>query len=647
MRIVSIHIKNFKSIRDMEINRIENALILVGKNNTGKTSVVDAIRAAFGIYQVSEADFNEKKQKIEIGIRLQITEEDMHLLHQLGKVSMYKRYQVWEKDFYGKLPSFQNGELSFTCVINSRGDVRYSDGYKKDNRRIPEVFPKIYYIDTDRKLSQFQEDLLMFREDVQLEQLRSNCCMFDSAKTCSQCFQCIGLINQKTPDQLNIFETARLLEYKMYQLNLKDFEEKLNRNYRKNGGYDRIRLTLNTNRREVFRVTAETIRESREGEAKAEEGRAGEIREEERNVDNQGQNPKGGGKASPIEYLSNGMRSLYMLSMLETYTDEEARIPSIIIVEDPEIFLHPQLQKTSSEILYHLSKKNQVIFTTHSPNLLSNFTSRQIRQIVMDSDYYSVVNEKADIDVILDTLGYGANDLMNTNFVFIVEGKQDKSRLPLLLEKYYSEIYDDSGRLQRISIITTNSCTNIKTYANLKYMNQVYIRDQFLMIRDGDGMDAEELAGQLCRYYEARNEEDADKLPRVTRRNVLILKYYSFENYFLNPGVMAQLGVVKSEEAFYRTLFSKWKEYLCRMKSGRKLIQAIGRDLESEEDVRLYMEEIKIHVRGHNLYDIFYGPYKKEENELLRRYIDLAPRDDFKDILDAIDRFAYFDSRRV
>lgn len=98
---------------------------------------------------------------------------------------------------------------------------------------------------------------------------------------------------------------------------------------------------------------------------------------------------------------------------------------------------------------------------------------------------YSVIREKTDLGRILDDLGYGASDLMNVSFVFIVEGKQDKSRLPLLLENYYSEIRDQEGRLSRISIITTNSCTNIKTYANLKYMNQVYIRDQFLMIRDG------------------------------------------------------------------------------------------------------------------------------------------------------------------
>ena len=36
---------------------------------------------------------------------------------------------------------------------------------------------------------------------------------------------------------------------------------------------------------------------------------------------------------------------------------------------------------------------------------------------------------------ILDDLGYGANDLLNVSFVFIVEGKQDKSRLPLLLDR--------------------------------------------------------------------------------------------------------------------------------------------------------------------------------------------------------------------
>ena len=615
MRITRLCIKNFKSIRDMEINGIENALILVGRNNTGKTSVADAVRAAFGVYQVTQADFNEKKQNIEISVVLSLSKEDLRQLHERGRVSVYKRYAVWERDFKEKLPSYRDGEISFTCIINWKGIVRYSDGFKKDNRKIAEIFPQIYYIDTNRSLDAFQEDLLMFRENERLEQLRAGSCMFNPAKACSRCFQCIGLINQKKPEELDVYEAARLLEYKMYQLNIKDFEEKLNRNYRKNGGFEKISLSI-TCSRQLFQVKAETCLEEQ-------------------------------GRVCPIQYLSNGMKSLYMLSLLETYTDDEARIPSIIIVEDPELFLHPQLQKTAGQILYQLSKKNQVIFTTHSANILANFTTRQIRQVVPDEAYYSEIREHADIDEILDSLGYGANDFLNVGFVFIVEGKQDKSRLPLLLENYYSEIYDREGKLQRIAIITTNSCTNIKTYANLKYMNQVFLRDQFLMIRDGDGQDPEELAGRLCRYYEERNLEDADRLPRVARRNVLILKYYSFENYFLNPAVMTKLGIVESEETFYRTLYEKWREYLCRLRSGRMLIQVLGRDLQSPEDVRDHMEEIRIHLRGHNLYDIFYGPFRKEETELLRSYIRLAPREDFKDILDAAESFPFFDSRRA
>ena len=246
-----------------------------------------------------------------------------------------------------------------------------------------------------------------------------------------------------------------------------------------------------------------------------------------------------------------------MLSLLETYVEGEHQLPCIIVAEYPELFLHPRLQKTASEILYRLSKKNQVIFNTHSPQLLLNFTSRQIRQVVLDSECFSTARENVDIGEILDDLGYGAGDAMNVDFVFIVEGKQDKSRLPLLLRNYYSEVYREDGTLSRISIITTNSCTNIKTYANLKYMNQVRFRDQFLMIRDGDGKDREELKRQLCRYYSEQGKKDADRLPPVTEKNVLVLRYYSFENYFLNPKIMEKLGIVWSEEEFYQILYEK------------------------------------------------------------------------------------------
>lgn len=615
MQLTYLHIRNFKSIRDLEIRGIDRALILVGKNNTGKTSVLDAVCAVCGCYEVREEDFNEKRQAIRIDAGFCIEEEDLKLFHRRGLVSQYRRFDVWRRVFGERLPSFKDGELSFTFHVNLDGRVRYEDPYRKNNPYIPMVLPHIYRITADRELRQLQNDLLMFQEDEELSRLRSGRCIFEASKKCNHCFQCIGLINKKKPEELTAFETARLLEYKIYQLNLSGFSRKVNENFFKNGGYEEIRYTLNCDTDQMFSVEVTAHNRQR-------------------------------GSVKPVGLMGKGMRSIYMLSLLETYISEQSRIPSIIVVEDPEIFLHPQLQKTCSEILYRLSKKNQVIFKTHSPDLLFNFSIRQIRQVVLDEERYSVIREKADLGQILDDLGYGANDLLNVSFVFIVEGKQDKSRLPLLLEKYYSEIYDDKGNLTRISIITTNSCTNIKTYANLKYMNQVYLRDQFLMIRDGDGKDPEELASQLCRYYDERSLEDADRLPKVTRRNVLILKYYSFENYFFNPTIMAKLGIVKSEDAFYDTLFDKWREYLYRIRSGQQLMEIMGRDFTSPEDMKAHMEEILTYMRGHNLYDLFYGPFRDREQEILREYIDMAPREEFKDILDAIDRFVYFDSRK-
>lgn len=621
MKLTALRIKNFKAIHEMDIENIENALILVGQNNTGKTTILEAVRAVMGDYHITPEDFDEDAANMEMEASLELSESDFAWLHQNGIISSYKRKTAWFQDFCKKLPSFipegekMQGMLRYSFTANKDGWVRFSDGKNKNNPYLPQLFPKIYYIDAERQLDQLQGDLLMLQEDEILKRMRADTCLFNQAKICSRCFSCIGLINQKKPEELDAFETAKLLDYKLYQLNLDNFAKKVNRNFKKNGGQDEIRYTMNRDVERMLNVTTEIIQPTQ-------------------------------GSTRPISRMGKGMRSIYLLSLLETYTEAAERMPSIIMIEDPEIFLHPKLQRVSGEILYRLSKKNQTIFSTHSPNLLANFNSRQIRQVVLDESGYSSLRKKTDISAILEDLGYTANDLMNVNFVFIVEGKQDKSRLPLLIKKYYSETYDSEGKLSRIAIITTNSCTNIKTYANLKYMNQIYLKDQFLMIRDGDGKDRAELGRQLCRYYEERSLEDVDTLPKVRPENVLILKYYSFENYFLNPKVMEELGIVSSEQTFYEILLEKWKEYLHRLTSGRHLVEVIGKDLETVEDIKKYMEEIKIYLRGHNLYDIFYGRYKEQETGLLERYIDLAPREDFADILDAIEHFIYFESRK-
>lgn len=616
MKITELHIKNFKSIHHLHITDIPSALILVGQNNSGKTTILDAVRAVGGDYLISSYDFQEDGSNIEITVSLFFSEEDLKLLHRKGIVSSYRRWDAWFADFQKKLPSFLEQTLTFTMSANREGRIRYQDGLRKHNPYIQEVFPKIYHVDTERRLEPLQQDLLLLQEDEILQRMRTRCCIFDQTKTCTQCFTCIGLIEQKSPQELDVFETSKLLDYKLYQLNLDTFAKKVNESFHRNGGHEKILYSMNRDVEKILQVTTEIWQPAQS-------------------------------QTRPISRMGKGMRSIYLFSLLEAYTEIEENLPCILLIEDPEIFLHPRLQKVAGKILYRLSRKNQVLFTTHSPNLLPNFKSQEIRQVVIQKDGSCGIREKTDISAILDDLGYTAADLMNVNFVFIVEGKQDKFRLPILLQKYYAETMDQEGNLSRIAIITTNSCTNIKTYANLKYMNQIYLRDQFLMIRDSDGKDPSVLGRQLCRYYEERNLEDSDKLPRVRPENVLILKYYSFENYFLNPSVMTQLGILPSEEAFYEIFLEKWKEYLHRISSGRHLLEILGKDFTTVEDVKEHLEEIKIYLRGHNLFDLFYGRYKDQEAELLDRYLELAPREDFQDILAALENFSYFESRRI
>lgn len=617
MKVSYIHIQNYKNIKELEIKQADQALILVGKNNTGKTTVLDALRLAVGDIEIKKSEYFNPNLPVVIEMILEFLPEDINYFWTNGIVSNYKRYDTWKKDFYEKLPSFNETSIRFSCIIEKDGRRKYQDFLKKNNIYIKQILPKIYHVSHMRDIQTIEQNVLHLYDNRFLMELKSNKCMFDQSRDCNQCFQCIGVISKKSALELTAFETRKLLEYKIFHSNLKGLSEQVTKYFQKNGsGFRSIEYMTQFDINDAVTITTNVYHHDRD-------------------------------KTASIYELGEGLKSIYALSLLEAYIDQENIIPGIIMIEDPEIYLHPQMQKVAGEIIYRLAKKNQVMFTTHSPFLLFNFSSKQIKQVILDQGNYTTVNEDNDIDDILDDLGYTANDIMNVSFVFIVEGKQDSNRLPMLLEKYYSEIYDEEGKLQRISIIPTNSCTNIKTYANLKYINKIYLKDQFLIIRDSDGKNPKHLVKQLCSYYGQRAKEDVGNLPRVTPKNVLILKYYSFENYFLDPKVMEKIGVIKKEKEFYEILFKKYKDYLYKLSSVKRMKKHLHLRIETKEDIKKHIEAIKIYVRGHNLFDIFYGKYRNNgEEEILKKYIEVAPRENFKDILMAIDKFIFFENRK-
>ena len=138
MEIKYLSIKNFKSIRHMEISDIQNALILVGKNNTGKSSILHALRAVEGSYEISLDDFNETMQNIEIGFILSITEEDLHIFHKNGIVSQYKNTIFGKRDFESKLPSYKMKR----SPLHSLPIKKANSGFTMEKRNIISIFGK-------------------------------------------------------------------------------------------------------------------------------------------------------------------------------------------------------------------------------------------------------------------------------------------------------------------------------------------------------------------------------------------------------------------------------------------------------------------------------------------------------------------------
>jgi putative ATP-dependent endonuclease of OLD family len=73
MKIKTINIKNFKSIKELEINCNEGINAFIGKNGTGKSAVFDAINIVLGeTYPTANTFqkdyFNDNKEEVVIEI---------------------------------------------------------------------------------------------------------------------------------------------------------------------------------------------------------------------------------------------------------------------------------------------------------------------------------------------------------------------------------------------------------------------------------------------------------------------------------------------------------------------------------------------------------------------------------------------------
>lgn len=641
MRIREVEISNFRSIKHQVINNIESMLVLIGKNNSGKSALLQAINAFWGNYSVDEDDFYKNKNiitdEMEIKICFSIDDnfykeiinnEKLGIKSFVGTRTAYKKNkekfenktfeeieQILENKNYDKINSYYNEcinelfkikNLQFAIkmkYVKSDKSPKYYNISDEEIKSFTSILPGISFIDDDRN----------FLEEENCQKKSKSGDIFNNLVINIEKESIMSNLNEiykKDIKDLTINDLKILLQNKV-QSDISNIENKItaifNENYNDNL---KIKYESDIDLSKSINISTKIYNELIENNIK-------------------------------VSNVGSGIRSIYILSLLQVYNDVFKEKGNIFLIEEPELYLHPELQIKMSETLYEISKTNQVVYTTHTTMMTNNINVSDIRKVKYENLTSESKYELTTIDEIIKELGYSTKDILNVDFVFLLEGKQDIDRLKLIIEKFYNV------DISRINFISCNGCSNLKTFATLKLLDCTTWKENVAIIRDMDSKRKELLIREMIEKCE---EHSIDK--EVIKDKLLITKYNSMEGYFCNIDMIKKISGKSDKELESRILQCLDDNKIKILKDIKNKnsddifryneIENILYTKRSNNFSELY-EEIRKFVRGHNLYNSL--DLRKIEN-YDNIYINNSQEDIFKDILEFLDKQSFFYGKR-
>ncbi|MGK0466210.1 AAA family ATPase [Clostridium sp.] len=112
------------------------------------------------------------------------------------------------------------------------------------------------------------------------------------------------------------------------------------------------------------------------------------------------------GKEFDINGLSSGEKQLFLRGLSLKFLEINN---SIILIDEPEILLHPEWQQRIIKVYENIGIDNQLIIATHSPHIVGDIRAEQLRILIKDKNGVALFdNEKID-----ETYGHTIENILN------------------------------------------------------------------------------------------------------------------------------------------------------------------------------------------------------------------------------------------
>lgn len=427
MQLDQLYIKGFRNYKETTVNFNKSTLI-IGANDVGKTNLIYALQILMDrgfseySYELKDSDFYAYEETREVVIRAYLTDvvEDCVVARMPGYISndgeMVLQYKAW----------YENGKVEYQFYCGKSDNV---EDLKECAGPFYRKYLNIKYIGSRRDfwgyINKSKKDLL---NQAKLKRSEKDRLADDSLY--SDIAKSLQFVDEKIPELSFVKTATDQLNGELRKLSIHNKEQK---------------VLFDTSAMDIEQVISNVSISSKHHDKRLVIGGEGRINQ---------------------IYLS-----LWATQNQQTSISNEV---SIVCIEEPEAYLHPHQQR---ELAAYLSQalSGQVILTSHSPFVLSEFSPNSIIRLYKDRHSETKVASDGCSKAIEDGfegLGYRMSVLpaeaFFADYVILVEGPSEE----MLYRTLASQLKIDLDRLN-ISVLCVNG-VDFVTY--IKILEAMEIR---------------------------------------------------------------------------------------------------------------------------------------------------------------------------